>query len=452
MKDKDKNNETSTKPASDNVINKEPKGKDIFIKEYLYKDGKNIFSFDYKNIAEVKNDCLVVLDTNVLLLPYKAETQSISEIEGVYKKLKKEQRLFIPVQAAKEFIDHRSVKVGEVFHNILDQKSRNSNPSVLKSIPILENEKAYKKIKKLEKEIADKIKEISKNYDELSETVLSWSNWSDPISLLYKNLFTPEIIIDPVIDKESFKTEIEKRFFHEIPPGYKDGGKPDDGVGDLLIWKTILYLGEIHNKNLIFVSGDTKIDWCIRNSKTVIAPRPELINEYRCASGGKSFYFIQLSQLLKMFDASEEVIDDIKHEESISYLSKNSINENLDFATQINRMRSIGDKNAPNRGNIINNEGLENNITFINYTAGSNIIYLSYSYKFLKPSLDFFTEIIEKIKLNHNLHILITVNTQISLSPINNDPSLPIFIIELIKGKISFESFSNIASWVFQNS
>ena len=48
---------------------------------------------------------------------------------------------------------------------------------------------------------------------------------------------------------------------HHIPPGYKDAGKEDSGIGDLLIWHTILELGKVHKKSVIFVSGDEKPDW-----------------------------------------------------------------------------------------------------------------------------------------------------------------------------------------------
>ena len=45
--------------------------------------------------------------------------------------------------------------------------------------------------------------------------------------------------------------------------GYKDAAK-EVSIGDFLIWKTLLTLGEKEKKNCAFVTGDQKADWFVR--------------------------------------------------------------------------------------------------------------------------------------------------------------------------------------------
>jgi hypothetical protein len=70
---------------------------------------------------------------------------------------------------------------------------------------------------------------------------------------------------------------MEYRYANEIPPGYQDSAKPDNGIGDLLIWFQIIEVGKSLNKNVIFVTGETKSDWCVRANKQGIFTRYELV-------------------------------------------------------------------------------------------------------------------------------------------------------------------------------
>lgn len=101
----------------------------------------------------------------------------------------------------------------------------------------------------------------------------------------------------------------------QIPPGYKDAAKDDLGIGDFLIWLTILELGSRNQKPLIFVSGEEKSDWQHRSGGAGFLPRYELVDEYQRSSGGQPFYMIPLSRLLELLNAKSESVDQIKHEE-----------------------------------------------------------------------------------------------------------------------------------------
>jgi hypothetical protein len=116
--------------------------------------------------------------------------------------------------------------------------------------------------------------------------------------------------------RKSYLAEMKWRYPHKVPPGYKDAGKEDGGIGDFLIWKSLLKLGEREKKNLVFITGEQKADWFIRADGGAVYPRSELIDEYRRASGGKSFCLMSFYALLEEMKASQEVVQEVKQLEA----------------------------------------------------------------------------------------------------------------------------------------
>ncbi len=131
-------------------------------------------------------------------------------------------------------------------------------------------------------------------------------------------LFTTSCICDHANVRAEVLTELKRRVEHEIPPGYKDASKSDGGIGDLLIWLTILRLGRDRKRSLVFVTGEEKADWQHRSGGRGIMPRFELVDEYRRASKGADLYIIQMSELLKLLKVESSTIAEIKQEEQRS--------------------------------------------------------------------------------------------------------------------------------------
>jgi hypothetical protein len=75
---------------------------------------------------------------------------------------------------------------------------------------------------------------------------------------------------------------------------------------------SLLSLGAIHKKDLIFVTGEQKADWFVREGGERVFPRPELVDEYRRASGGRALRLSSLHELLKEMAAPEALVLDIK--------------------------------------------------------------------------------------------------------------------------------------------
>src|SRR5262249_28047629 len=115
--------------------------------------------------------------------------------------------------------------------------------------------------------------------------------------------------------KGAFHEDLKWRFKYKIPPGYSDAKKPDGGAGDLLIWKTVLKEGKHQQKDFIFVTAEEKPDCWVRNDGATFTPRLELLEEYRAFTGGYTVHIIQLSQLLRLFEVADEVLNIVRNVE-----------------------------------------------------------------------------------------------------------------------------------------
>ncbi|MNU12578.1 hypothetical protein D3C71_06020 [compost metagenome] len=292
---------------------------DIFIINKIYPNADDIFTISVEPISEIKSKCLFVLDTNALLLPYTITPSSIDEIKKVYTKIIEESRLFIPAQVAREFAKNRPEKIKDIFSQFNRKKSK-VNELKIGKYPLLDGIQEYENLINYQKEIDEKLKEYSNKVNAVIDKIKAWT-WNDPVSQIYHSLFQKEIIINHNLSEADIRKELKNRYLHKIPPGYKDGGKEDDGIGDLLIWFTILDLAEREKRDIVFVSGDEKTDWFHRSEGQSLYPRFELISEFRTKAPEKSFSIIKLSEFIELFGADQKVVEEVESEE-------NTINEN----------------------------------------------------------------------------------------------------------------------------
>jgi hypothetical protein len=299
MTDKNKENQTSF---------------DIFIINSIFPDAESLFATYIKPLEEIKHTALVVLDTNSLLVPYSVSKQSLSQIKETYKKLVKAEQLLVPGQVAREFVKNRTNKISELFQKLHREQTHTYNIQIGK-YPLLESLSDYQETVRLEKEIDKLLKDYKKAISNVLDHIRSWT-WNDPVSLLYAELFTKEVVFDLVLNEEELKKDLSRRQLHSIPPGYKDSSKDDSGIGDLLIWSTILEVGQSRKKDVIFVSNDKKSDWWYKIEKQPLYPRYELIDEFRRKSKGLSLHIIPFSRFLDLYGASESVVEEVREEEN----------------------------------------------------------------------------------------------------------------------------------------
>ncbi|WP_405604223.1 PIN domain-containing protein [Polaribacter sp. Asnod1-A03] len=286
--------------------------KDIFYLDKVYPEPDKIFSETFSGANKLLKDSIIILDTNVLLIPFDTNDKNLQEIKNIFLKYKSKNRLFIPARVAREFANNRATKIGDVFLQVRQTKEKlNSGNFKINQYPILEKNKDYIELKKQFEDIQKLIKLSRKNLENIESHIREWT-WNDNVSIAYKEIFTPEIIIEVKKDVTEIEKDLAFRIAYKIAPGFKDSKKPDDGVGDLIIWQTILEIAKEHNKNVVFVTNDQKNDWFYKQDKIGLYPKYELFDEFRRYTSGKSISIINFIKFLELSDADAETINEVK--------------------------------------------------------------------------------------------------------------------------------------------
>lgn len=300
----------------------------IFALERRFPEVSNIFTI-YKNVNASDKDTIIFLDTNVLLLPYVAKQlgkQDIKEIQNLYVKLKSEGRLFISDRVAREFIKNRDNKISDIVKALSDDNSRIKQLESLSKI--FQETSQFEELENLSTKINELIVNYKKNHNKMVDEVKSWKG-EDPITTIYDKVFDSKNVISISDNEDKLLTEWEYRKKMKIPPGYKDSEKDDTGVGDFLIWKSILQLGKEQQKDIIFITGEKKSDWFTLSNNEPISVRSELNDEFRRVTS-KSIGLMNLAGLLSVYKFSTEIVDKVENAESIfsnHYISKNVLNK-----------------------------------------------------------------------------------------------------------------------------
>lgn len=284
-----------------------------FSKKEIYPSPSESFSFKLKPIIEVKDEALIVLDANVLLLPFTTGVKNVEAIKQVYQRLVATDQIFLPAQAVREYLDNRAKKLADINESL--QKKSNQSFGFVGAHPLLENLDEYQAVLQLEENLKTAVKEYQKQIRETLSAVQAWG-WNDPVSQMYHEILSDRVLNDDNLVEEEISKDLARRNKLKLPPGYKDGGKDQNQAGDLLIWHELLNLAEAKNKDVIFVSGDEKADWWHQSGKAALYPRFELVDEFRERTGGCSFYILSLSKLLKLFEAEDEVVESVQTSES----------------------------------------------------------------------------------------------------------------------------------------
>ncbi|WP_375283909.1 PIN-like domain-containing protein [Sphingobium yanoikuyae] len=281
---------------------------DAFWLTDLYPDPLALISHNIVDLADVTPDCIVVLDGNILLWPYEYSTSSLKAVEDVYSKLAKEGRLIVPAQSIREYYKHRSNKVAAISEKI-DGVSKRQNFQVFDKISILEDDNDYIEARKLASEIVNIGKNISEKLNKINKRLKDGIG-SDPVSIIYREAFEDcifEIPLQPA-DRQELLLDAKRRSRLGIAPGFKDDGKADGGVGDLIIWKTLIQEAKTRKRHAILVTDESKNDWWVR-SNGAYHPRPELIEEFRRETEGLTLHMVPLSGLLAAFKSPTAVVE-----------------------------------------------------------------------------------------------------------------------------------------------
>lgn len=259
--------------------------------------------------------CIFAVDANVLLNLYRYSPETRKQLEATLSQVK--ERLFIPHQAAKEFLKNRlNVTAGQADEYTRAIKTINDLSATLtdqKKHPFLELAEVP--------DFTSMVKRLVAQL-EAQKTSLLGRLTSDEILEFVESTFEGRTG-KPFTQEElsALATEGETRYQNDIPPGYKDGKKDASGdpyrkFGDLAIWKQLIATAKDQAKPVIFITDDKKEDWWLEQSGRTIGPRTELREEF-ISESGQNFWmytvdkFIEEAARATKTPVSEKVIAEI---------------------------------------------------------------------------------------------------------------------------------------------
>ena len=319
----------------------------VWANQMVYPDASVVFAWHPKPIEAVKEDAIFVLDTNVLTVPYTINSKKLFEIGRAYRVLAKENRLIVPGQVAREFAAGRAVRLADLQEQLLNKKSKAVGLKIDK-YPLLESTAELQKVMEIETAINPLMEQYRAALGALVDEVRDWG-WTDPVSRLYEELFIEQVVLDPDFDRGDVERDLQWRRENKIPPGYKDAGKEDQGIGDLLIWRTILDLGRTRKLSVVFVTNEEKADWWHRSGGRPTLARHELIEEFRRATDGLSFHITSLSEFLKLFDVQQDVVNEVREREREQRIGQ-ELSDNRPSADSFTVFSPIGGWNQDPQG------------------------------------------------------------------------------------------------------
>jgi hypothetical protein len=173
-----------------------PSADRVFLRNRLFPEAGAMFTFRPPPLDKVKGECIVTFDTNALLLPYKTESRSLSDIGKALKLLAEGNRLRLAAQAVREYFDHQPNHLGGVLSAV--EKARQAlsqaNPP---QYPLLHDLGEYKEAVAQWEKMKAEVEEYGRRLKALFHSVRGWSG-NDPVSELCR-VVTPGKCLPPKV-------------------------------------------------------------------------------------------------------------------------------------------------------------------------------------------------------------------------------------------------------------
>ncbi|WP_417693758.1 PIN-like domain-containing protein [Pseudomonas sp.] len=285
---------------------------------------KNSFPGQFSNkpdkIKALWENGLIALDANVLLDLYRYSDSTRAALINVLELLK--ERIWISNQVAKEYFSNRLKVIGD------QAKLYDSAISELGKLKAgFENQKQHPFIgvEALDGFVAS----FDKVVDELkiNKEIHDGRIYEDDIKNKLGDIFDGRVGAGYEVGKlEEIVVEGAVRFQNKVPPGFKDAAKGGDGVslsdrcapyGDYIGWLQLMEKSKESGLGVIYVTGDNKEDWWLKQSGKTIGPLPELVEEFVGVTDNL-FYMYQPDRFLEYAngflqqEASPDAVEEIR--------------------------------------------------------------------------------------------------------------------------------------------
>lgn len=269
------------------------------------------FDEHVRDIANLASDpqTLIFLDTNILSYLYKLHEAARSEFFAWSDAVLAADRLVVPAWAANEYLSRVTSKTLDTY----TPKSKEHNQatkllnSLFETASLFVDEASLRRIN-YSSDRATFITGFRSAIDALAPftSVFSQEFDSGVIHQQIEAHLSPAILDSDLAALCARATqEGAGRFEHRLPPGFRDADKPENRLGDLIIWFEILDKSSSSRatfSKVLFITRDEKSDWVYAprkrtelvrgNRKAVNNARPEikladprLVTEFRRATG-----------------------------------------------------------------------------------------------------------------------------------------------------------------------
>lgn len=277
-------------------------------------------------IQELWQNAVFVVDANVLLDLYRWSEETREDTLHALRKLAKQNRLWLPHQAAREYLKNRPKVIANAA-NAYDQvlkamaRDRRNRKKELESKwqPFVEPRKIDKWL-----EACDELQDGLKDRQTRIHSLKSKDTVRDDISAIFDGRIGEPFSKERITQ---IADEGASRFRRMQPPGYLDaeydeaGDVKWSGFGDLIIWFQMMEKADVQGTALLLVTGDLKEDWWWKSDdKTRVGPRPELIAEMR-EKAGVAFYMYRPGEFLSEakerleIEIGDQSVDEVAHYE-----------------------------------------------------------------------------------------------------------------------------------------
>lgn len=248
--------------------------------------------------SELWNNCLFVLDANVLLNLYRYSEKTVKELIDMLTEIS--ERLWVPHQAALEYhrqrlnvIYHQREAYGRIQEGL--DKARRQLESDLANYrrhPLIDVQPLIEKIRFAFTNVKEELDKTEQKHPDLIQ--------NDPLMDKITTLLDGKVGLPYTSEKleEIYKIG-EKRYKEKVPPGYSDAKKEGiEKYGDLILWFQIIDKYKEVKKPIIFVTDDGKEDWWYQFRGQRIGPQPQLVEEI-VEIAKVSFYMYQTDPFME---------------------------------------------------------------------------------------------------------------------------------------------------------
>jgi|GEM_PF-6811371 hypothetical protein len=303
---------------------------DHFILDTVFPDPGTLLSVRTPRLKDLVGDCVFAFDTNALMAPYYLGAGDSQEISRVLQGLAENNRLFVPTRAVQEFLKNRTVLLRKNYDSLNNMRSNLGQTQSLDTLmcPMFEGKDPYSDLVKSTTELIAVRKKYNESIKGMMDELLDWS-WDDPISLLYEKLLIDSRIVPHGVDKEKVLARLQHQILHKRPPGYKDAAKDDEGIGDLLVWLSVLSIARTRKSHVVLVCNEEKADWIVKTERTVLAVRSELTAEF-FRETGQHFGLVSYSKFLDLMGAKPATIKRMRLEEELEEYPFLRVKERID--------------------------------------------------------------------------------------------------------------------------